>query len=37
MKPMLRKIADVVLSTSVVFLLAALVVYIAGHIGAVPY
>ncbi len=37
MKPMLRKMADVTLSMTTIVLLAALVVYVAGHVGAVPY
>lgn len=34
---LVRKIADVTLSMTAVVLLAALVVYVAGHVGAVPY
>jgi hypothetical protein len=37
MKLALRKIADVVLSTTTVVLLAALVVYVAGHMGTIGY
>ena len=37
MKMVLRKIADATLSMTTVVLLAALVVYIAGNVGAVPY
>jgi len=37
MKLILRKIADVMLSMTAVVLLAALVVFVAGHVGAVPY
>ena len=37
MKLALEKILDVVLSTSVVVALAVFVVYVAGHLGVVPY
>ena len=34
---LVRKIADVMLSTTVVVILATLLVYVAGRMGAVPY
>jgi hypothetical protein len=37
MKLMLRKMVDVTLSMTAIVLLAALVVFVAGHVGAVPY
>jgi hypothetical protein len=37
MKLALRKIADITISTTAVVLLAALVVFIAGHMGTIGY
>lgn len=37
MKLALHKVLDVALSSTVVVALAVLVVFVAGHLGAVPY